>query len=364
MPWINIFKTGSHTDSKGNKKEWSEEDLKQIAKNYNNQAEEDKHNAPLVLGHPKDNAPAYGWVKSFKYAGNKLIGNVNVISKGLVEAVRNGNYRKVSASLRKGDNGYMLNHIGILGAATPAIKGLGDLKFEESDNDECLESAFSAVFESDGSLESTHEEQNTSKKENNLKELLEQFGDGMGDVFDAIMAKLKSDLPSEIAAKAVKIVIDAKAESASKEGKDPDTGKDPAAAKDPKGDAPKFTESADFKAFQKENEQKDERIAELERTNRKAEFKEYLDSLNLVPAQKNIGIQLLEHTHADESEYSFTEAGEEKKLNSQSLVKKLLEVSQPKEDFYSKQMVEDKATMDHTEKLDKSIDEVIEDLGG
>ena len=57
-----IFRTGNHTSDKGITKDYSLDDLNFIATSYN--PEEDE--APIVIGHPEDNDPAFGWVSSFQ----------------------------------------------------------------------------------------------------------------------------------------------------------------------------------------------------------------------------------------------------------------------------------------------------------
>jgi len=98
--------------------------------------------APLVLGHPSSNHPAYGWVKSLTERGGKLFAQVGQVPEVLREAVRDGYYRKCSASFfprnhasnPKPERAY-LRHVGLLGAKTPAIKGLADVAFSDADED-------------------------------------------------------------------------------------------------------------------------------------------------------------------------------------------------------------------------------------
>ena len=60
-----IFKTGTHTSDKGITKTYTEEDSNFIASNYNPQ----EHEAPIVVGHPVDNSPSFGWIESLKGSG-------------------------------------------------------------------------------------------------------------------------------------------------------------------------------------------------------------------------------------------------------------------------------------------------------
>jgi len=64
--WFEIFRTGMWTDAAGNTKDWSKEDLDAIVANYKPEDEE----APLVVGHPETDSPAYGWVEGIKRVGD------------------------------------------------------------------------------------------------------------------------------------------------------------------------------------------------------------------------------------------------------------------------------------------------------
>jgi hypothetical protein len=117
-----IFKTGNHTSDKGIAKEYTEDDLNFIATSYNPSENE----APIVIGHPVDNAPAYGWIESLKVTGDKLIAKAKDVIPEFTEAVKKGLYKKRSISLDKDGK---LRHVGFLGAAAPAVKGLADIQF-------------------------------------------------------------------------------------------------------------------------------------------------------------------------------------------------------------------------------------------
>jgi len=126
--WFEVFRTGEHTDGSGRKKTWTEQDLDKIVTKYNEQSE---HEAPIVIGHPTDNAPAYGWVESLKRVGDTLFAKPKQLVKEFVECVKKGLYKKRSISLYEDGT---LRHIGFLGAVPPAIKGLKDLKFSNNNN--------------------------------------------------------------------------------------------------------------------------------------------------------------------------------------------------------------------------------------
>ena len=124
-----ILKTGSFTNSQGKEVNFSQSDLEKIASSYDPAISE----APLVIGHPKSNDPAYGWIDSLKVNGDKLIASASKIVPEFLDAVKQGLFKKRSVSLNP-DNS--LRHVGFLGAALPAVKGLADLTFSEDAQEE------------------------------------------------------------------------------------------------------------------------------------------------------------------------------------------------------------------------------------
>jgi hypothetical protein len=125
--WVEVFKAGTQTDSAGNTRLWTDSDLKKMVKQYNDQKE---HEAPLVVGHPKDNAPAFGWVEELKTDGKMLYAKFKQIVPEFIEAVKQGLYKKRSISLYPD---LTLRHIGFLGAMPPAVKGLADIAFKQDE---------------------------------------------------------------------------------------------------------------------------------------------------------------------------------------------------------------------------------------
>lgn len=130
--WFPVFKSGEQTDSRGRKNTFTEQDLDSIVANH---SADDP--APLVVGHPKTNHPAYGWTEALKREGNTLYAKATDVVTEFEQAVKNKLYRKRSISIVPTDDGYRLRHIGFLGAAAPAVEGLKDIAF--SDNNNALE---------------------------------------------------------------------------------------------------------------------------------------------------------------------------------------------------------------------------------
>lgn len=130
--WFAIFKTGKHTDSAGNEREWTESDLDKMVQSY----DKTKHEAPIVIGHPKTNAPAFGWIEELKRVGDTLYALPKQLVNEFVEMVNKGLFKKRSISLYPDGT---LRHVGFLGAQPPAVKGLPDVEFKEDEQLETIE---------------------------------------------------------------------------------------------------------------------------------------------------------------------------------------------------------------------------------
>jgi len=119
--WFDLFKEGTHTDTAGRQHTVTAKDIRTIERKFNEAADD----APIVVGHPKDNAPAFGWLKRTRsvVANNitKLQGLADKVVPEFAEAVNRGMYKKVSVSLRPD---WTIRHVGFLGAVPPAVKGL------------------------------------------------------------------------------------------------------------------------------------------------------------------------------------------------------------------------------------------------
>ncbi|MEB3483377.1 peptidase, partial [Pasteurella multocida] len=131
-----IMKLGTHKAMDGREISFTADMLNDIAASYDPQLSE----APIVIGHPKLTAPSYGWVKQASIEGDTLYAHVGQVEAAFADAVNEGRYKKRSASIFLPDSPgnpkpghYYLNHIGFLGAAPPAVKGLGDVNFAASD---------------------------------------------------------------------------------------------------------------------------------------------------------------------------------------------------------------------------------------
>ena len=120
--WVDAFRSGEQTDSKGRKKLWTTADLEDIAAKYNESAAEGNANrrlAPVVIGHPtEDTAPAFGWIHAAKVVGDMLRLKLGELNQGFMEALKAGAYKTRSISLFA-DN--TIRHLGFLGGVQPAV---------------------------------------------------------------------------------------------------------------------------------------------------------------------------------------------------------------------------------------------------
>lgn len=140
MNTIQIFKPGKHTDVKGIVIDFTEDMLRNIAAAY----DPEKSEAPLVIGHPKMDDPAYGWVKALRYSDDEraLVVDPDQVEPQFAELVNAGRFKKISPSFY-GPNSpgnptpgqLYLRHVGFLGAQPPAVKGMRSASFADGDQD-------------------------------------------------------------------------------------------------------------------------------------------------------------------------------------------------------------------------------------
>lgn len=118
--WLAIFRAGTHTDMGGQTQAWTEADLDAIVANYN----PTQYQAPIVLGHPQSNDPAWGWVAALKRIGNTLYAQFEQVVPEFADMIRRGLYANRSVAMDYTDSGWWLRHVGFLGAVPPAVRGL------------------------------------------------------------------------------------------------------------------------------------------------------------------------------------------------------------------------------------------------
>jgi hypothetical protein len=129
-----IFRAGKHTATNGDTIDFSASDLAAMASGYDAAV----HEAPIVVGHPDADAPAYGWVKGVTIQDGRVSVNPDQVDAAFAELVEAGRFKKVSASFYKPNDAnnpkpgsYYLRHVGFLGAQPPAVKGLKPVSFAD-----------------------------------------------------------------------------------------------------------------------------------------------------------------------------------------------------------------------------------------
>ena len=126
---IEIFKAGRHIDDAGVEHVFTDADVAGMAAAYNPAQRE----APLCIGHPKDNKPAWGWVQALQTRAGSLLMDTRDVIPAFAELVNAKQYKKRSASFYppKHPNNptpgkWYLRHVAFLGAQQPAVAGLAD----------------------------------------------------------------------------------------------------------------------------------------------------------------------------------------------------------------------------------------------
>lgn len=132
MRRIHLFRAGRHRPMAGEPIEFSAAVLAEIAAGY----DAARYEAPIVVGHPPMDAPAYGWVESVSAEGDDLFVAPRQVEPQFAQLVKDGRFKKVSASFfgpahpRNPTPGkWHLKHVGFLGATPPAVQGLKPVQF-------------------------------------------------------------------------------------------------------------------------------------------------------------------------------------------------------------------------------------------
>lgn len=117
--------------------QFSEADLQQTVAAY----DPARHEAPLVIGHPAHDLPAYGWVQSLSFNEGALDATPAQVNPDFAEMVAVGAFKKISASFYSPTSPanpvpgvYYLRHVGFLGAQPPAVKGLRTPQFADPED--------------------------------------------------------------------------------------------------------------------------------------------------------------------------------------------------------------------------------------
>lgn len=147
---IEVFRPGTFTPMQGASISYSAADLRAAADAYDKETAP----APVVVGHPTTDAPAYAWAEAFEYDAmtQRLYADVGEINPSFAEAVRKGTYKKVSMTFHRPESPanpvpgtWYPKHIGFLGGAAPAVTGLRNVQFAANGESVTFEEDFAGV---------------------------------------------------------------------------------------------------------------------------------------------------------------------------------------------------------------------------
>jgi len=126
-PWIEIFRAGDYRSA--GKGLITRNDLDRVVRNYDPKF----HEAPVCIGHPKDDKPAFGWIERLAVNGDTLLAKEKQVDPIFNEARSAGRYKKRSAGFYQNAAGQIagLRHVAYLGAQPPQVKGLADVAFDD-----------------------------------------------------------------------------------------------------------------------------------------------------------------------------------------------------------------------------------------
>ena len=138
--FFDVCRVGTWTDVAGQTVRLEESDLDNLVAQFGK-----SDPVPVVVGHPKVDAPAYGYVDQVRRVGDRLQAKLRDIAPAFRNAVEAGNYTGRSiAFTRQGG----LRHLGFLGGYAPAVPGLAPTQFSSGDGFTTVELALGA----DGTL--------------------------------------------------------------------------------------------------------------------------------------------------------------------------------------------------------------------
>lgn len=135
---LEIFRAGTHKDSEGREWTFTKEQMAASVAAYDPVV----FAAPLVIGHPKMEDPAYGLVKSINLDGDLVVAEPMDVEPQFAAMVNEKRFPKMSASFFPPTHSanpkpgvWYLRHVGFLGAAAPAIPGLKMAEFGADTNE-------------------------------------------------------------------------------------------------------------------------------------------------------------------------------------------------------------------------------------
>ena len=154
--WFDVFRCGTHLDHSGKWRTFTEADIDKAIASYQSDS------APIVVGHPTLNAPAFGWIQQFRRQGPTLQARCSRVADEFADLVKRGLYKNRSISFNSDGT---FRHVGFLGAAAPAVKGLEDIQFADKGEFITMDTAETVQTEQAAAQEQAEEVQVESEVE-------------------------------------------------------------------------------------------------------------------------------------------------------------------------------------------------------
>jgi len=189
---VECFRAGDY----GSKGVWREDDISQLAQDYN----PEKHEAPVTIDHAQA-GPAFGWVKRLIARGKVLIAELGDLNEQFRESVKRGEYRKVSVEIYRkfgNDERPYLRALSFLGAQVPHVKGLAGVHFEEQGEYDVVECGSG----NDGNVPISYNDGGEQRMDEleRLKKDLEEARNRLAQFSEGDMAKAVANLESRVQA--------------------------------------------------------------------------------------------------------------------------------------------------------------------
>ncbi len=293
---VEVFRPGTFRAMNGQEYTFSSEDVAAMATGYDPESSP----APVVVGHPKHDDPAFGWARGFEVGEDgTLIAELGDLAPEFISAVEDGRYRKVSmkffppeASNNPAPGTYYPRHIGFLGGAAPAVSGLAPVQFADGEEAELVEIEFGA----------------------------QEVGESAASVLRSLREFVIEKFGREDADKAVPEYQIRWIEGA---GKEPE--ETPDFAEPPQETPKKETPMPDMQSLAEREARVAARERNLAHTENTAFAEALIEQGRLVPAQRAGVIALLDElATGGDREIAFSENGEEKKTSAEQLLKDVL----------------------------------------
>jgi len=97
MKQFEICRPGSFVSSSGKTVDVTEGSLREMATGYNTKV----RRAPLVIGHPQLDDPAYGWIREMEYRDGALLAQPEQVDAKFDSAVQDGRYPRADFERRE-----------------------------------------------------------------------------------------------------------------------------------------------------------------------------------------------------------------------------------------------------------------------